>query len=154
MFIGRTYAEAEALVVWPLDVKNWLIGKDPDARKYWRQEEKGMIEDEMVGWHHWLNGHESEQTQGDSEGQGSLACWGRKVSGTAQQLNNKNIINVMCLNHPQNCPSVCGRIAFHENSPWSPKGWGLLVNHSIPSVLDIPATYLLFILVLSSRPST
>ena len=67
------------------DMKNWLIGNDPDAGKDWRQEEKGMTEDEMVGWH-WLNGHEFEQTPGDSEGQGSLAyCspWGRKESGTA-----------------------------------------------------------------------
>ena len=81
MFIGRTDAEAEALILWPPDVNSWLIRKDPDAGKDWRQEEKGMIEDEMVGWHHWLNGHEFEQTPGDSEGQGSLACcnsWGHK----------------------------------------------------------------------------
>ena len=58
IFIGRTDAEAETPVLWPPDVKNWLIGKDPDAGKDWRQEEKGMTEDEMVGWHHWLNGHE------------------------------------------------------------------------------------------------
>ena len=65
---------------WPLDVKNWLIGKDPDAGKDWRQEEKGMTEDEMVGWHHWFNGHEFGQTLGDSEVQGNLVCcspWGR-----------------------------------------------------------------------------
>ena len=58
IFIGRTDNESETLVLWPLDAKNWLIGKDPDARKDRRQEEKGMTEDEMVGWHHWLNGHE------------------------------------------------------------------------------------------------
>ena len=62
IFIGRTDAEAETPKLWPPNAKNWLIGKDPDAGKVWRQEEKGMTEDEMVGWHHWLNGHESEQT--------------------------------------------------------------------------------------------
>ena len=83
IFIGRTDAEAEAPILWPLDVKSWLIGKDSDAGKDWEQEEKGMTEDEMVGWHHQLNEHEFEQTPGDSEGQGSLACcspWGHKES--------------------------------------------------------------------------
>ena len=61
IFIGRIDAEAETLILWPPDVKYWLIGKDPDAGKDWRQEKKGMTEDEMVGWHHWLNGHEFEQ---------------------------------------------------------------------------------------------
>ena len=82
IFIGRTDAETQALILWPPDVKSWLTGKDPDAGKDWRQE-KGMTEDEMVGWHHWLNGHEFEQTPGDSEGQGSLACcspWGLQES--------------------------------------------------------------------------
>ena len=60
MFIGRTDVEAEILIFWPPDVKSWLIGKDPDAGKDWGQEEKGMAEDEMVGWHHWLSGHGSE----------------------------------------------------------------------------------------------
>ena len=63
-FIGRTDAEAEASVLWPTDVKNWLTGKDPDAGKDWRQEEKGMTEEEAVGRHHWLDGHEFEQTPG------------------------------------------------------------------------------------------
>ena len=63
IFIGRTDAEAEAPILWPPDAKSWLTGKDPDAGKDWRQEEKGMTEDKMVGWHHWLNGHEFEQTQ-------------------------------------------------------------------------------------------
>ena len=58
IFIGRTDGEVEASVLWPPDVKSWLIGKDPDAGKDWRQEEKGATEDEMVGWHHWFNGHE------------------------------------------------------------------------------------------------
>ena len=75
IFIGRTDAEAETPIIWPLDAKNWLTGKDPDAGKDWRQEEKGLIEDEMVGWHHWLSEHEFEQALGDCEGQGSLACY-------------------------------------------------------------------------------
>ena len=74
IFIVRTDAEAEIPKLWPPDGKNWLIGKDPDAGTDWRQEEKGTIEDKMVGWHHWLNGHEFEQTQGGGEGQGSLVC--------------------------------------------------------------------------------
>ena len=81
IFIGKTDAKAEAPVLWPLDVKSQLTRKDPDAGKDWGQEEKGMAEDEMVGWYHWLNGHEFEKTPGDSEGQESLACcnpWGRK----------------------------------------------------------------------------
>ena len=71
IFIGKTDAEAETPLCWPPDTKNCLIWKDPDAGKDWRQEEKGMTEDEMVGWHHRLDGHDLEQTPGDSEGQGS-----------------------------------------------------------------------------------
>ena len=74
IFIERTDAEAEAPILWPPDVKNQLIGKDTDAGKDWGQEEKGVTEDEMVGWHHRLTGHEFEQTPGDGEGQGSLVC--------------------------------------------------------------------------------
>ena len=85
--IGRIDAEAEAPIVRPPDVKNWLTGKDPDDGKDWRQEEKRETEDEMVGWHHWLNGHEFEQTLGHSKGQGSLA-WGHKESDTTEPLNN------------------------------------------------------------------
>ena len=73
IFIGRTDAEAETLIIWPPDVKNWLIMKDPDAGQDWRQEEKGMTKDEIAGWHHQFNGHEFEQALGDGEGQGSLA---------------------------------------------------------------------------------
>ena len=90
IFIGRTDAEAEAPILWPPDVKSRLIRKDADAGKDWRQEEKGATEDEMVGWHHWLNGHEFEQTLGDGEGQGSLVCcspWGRKESDMTEWLN-------------------------------------------------------------------
>ena len=75
---------------WPLDAKNWLIWKDPDAGKDWRQEEKGNTEDEMVGWHHWLDGHEFEQALGVGDGQGSLACcspWGHKELDMTERLN-------------------------------------------------------------------
>ena len=74
--------DAEAPMFWPLDTKNWLIGKYPDAGKDWKQEEKGTTEDEMIGWHHWLNGHEFEQVLGVGGGQGSLVCcspWGHRV---------------------------------------------------------------------------
>ena len=89
IFIGTTDTEAETPILWP-DAKNWLIGKDPDAEKDWRWEEKGPTEDEMVGWHHWLNGHEFEQALGDGDRLGSLACcspWGCKESDKSQQLN-------------------------------------------------------------------
>ena len=81
IFTGRTDAETEAPILWPPDGKSWLTGKDPDAGKNWGQEEKGVTEDEMVGWHRWLNGHEFEQTQGDCDVQrslhfmGSQKCW-------------------------------------------------------------------------------
>ena len=78
---GRTDAEAETPIILPQDEKTWFIGKDPDAGKDWRQEEKGTTEDEMSGWHHWLDGHEFEQAPGVGDGQGVLVCcspWGRK----------------------------------------------------------------------------
>ena len=74
IFIGRIDTEAEALILWPPDATRWPTGKDSDARKNWEQAEKGALEDEMVGWHHPLNGHEFEQTLGDSERQGGLDC--------------------------------------------------------------------------------
>ena len=88
----RTDAEAEAPILWPPDAKHWLTEKYPDAGKDWRQE-KGMTEDEMVGWCQRLDEHEFEQTLGDGEGQGSLACcspWGRKESYVTEWLNNSN----------------------------------------------------------------
>ena len=90
VFIGRTDVEAETPILWPSDAKSWLIGKDPDAGKDWRQEEKGTTEDEMVGWHHWLVGWEFEQALGVGEGQGSLACcspWSRKDLDMTELLN-------------------------------------------------------------------
>ena len=89
IFIERTDAEAETPILWPPDTKSHLIRKDSDAGKDWSQEEKGMTEDEMVGWHHRLDGHDLEQTPGDSEGQGSLACcspWGHKESDMTEGL--------------------------------------------------------------------
>ena len=74
IFIGRIDAEPEAPILWPPDVKSWLIWKDPDAGKGWRHEKKGTTEYEMVGWHHWLDGHEFEQTLGVGDGPGGLAC--------------------------------------------------------------------------------
>ena len=81
IFIGRTDGQAKTPLLWPPDVKNCLIRKDPDAGKDWGQEEKGMTEDETVGWHHWLDGHEFEKALGVGDGQGILACcspWGSK----------------------------------------------------------------------------
>ena len=90
IFIGRTDAEPETPILWPPNAKNWLMWKDPDAGKDWGQEEKGMTEDEMFGWHHWLNGHAFGWTPGVGDGQGGLACcgsWGRKELDTAEWLN-------------------------------------------------------------------
>ena len=91
VFIWRTDVEPETPILWPPDVENWLIGKDPEpeAGKDWRQEEKGTTEDEMVGWYHWLDGHESEQALGVGHGQGGLVCcslWGHKESDTTERL--------------------------------------------------------------------
>jgi len=89
-FFGGNDAEAETPVRWPPHGKGWLIGKDSDAGRDWGQEEKGMTGDEMAGWHHWLNGHESEWTPGVCDGQGALVCcgsWGRKESDTTERLN-------------------------------------------------------------------
>ena len=96
--IGRTDVEAETPILWPPGVKNWLTGKDPYAGKDWRREEKGTTEDEMVGWHHWLNGHEFEQALGVGDGQESLACcspWGCKDSDTTEQLNWTEILLIL-----------------------------------------------------------
>ena len=89
IFIGRTDAEAETPILWPHDVKNWLIWKDPDAGKDWRREEKGMTSEKMVGWHYWLDGHEFEQAPGAGDEQGSLGCcspWGHKESDITKWL--------------------------------------------------------------------
>ena len=90
VFIERTDAKAETPVLWPRHAKSWLIGKDSDAGRDWGQGEKGTTEDEMAGWHHWLNGRESQWTLGVSDGQGGLVCcdsWGPKESDTTERLN-------------------------------------------------------------------
>ena len=102
IFIGRTDAEAETPILWPPDEKNWLIWRDPDAGEDWGWEEKGTTEDEMVGWYHWLDGHEFEQTLGVGDWQGGLECcspWGRKESDTTEWLNWAD--SCASLNHPQ-----------------------------------------------------
>ena len=90
VFFGRNDAKAETPVLWPLHAKSWVIGKDSEAGRDWEQEEKGTTEDEMAGWHHWLDGSEFEWTQGVGDGQGGLACcdsWGLKESDTKERLN-------------------------------------------------------------------
>ena len=85
VFIGRTDVEGETPILWPPHSKSWLTGKDPDAGRDWGREEKGTTEDEMVGWHHQLDGPEFEQAQGAGEGQGGLACcspWGHRIGHT------------------------------------------------------------------------
>ena len=99
VFIGRTDVEAETTLVWPPDAKSWLIWKDFDAGKDWGQEEKGMAEDEMVGWHHWLNGDEFEQTLGVGDGQGGLVCcgpWGHKELDMTEWLNWTDSLLFLC----------------------------------------------------------
>ena len=115
IFFGKTDAEAETPILWPTDVKNWLTGKDPDAGKDWRQK-KRTTEDEMVGWHHWLDGHEFEQTSGVSDGLRSLACCspqGHKESDTTERLSWPELISFYFLQSmflwksgPQSVPSL------------------------------------------------
>ena len=137
IFIGRTDAEAEAPILWPHDAKIRLIGKYPDAGKDWGQE-KRTTEDEIVGWHHWLDGREFEQTLGDSEGQGILKCcssWGLKESGMTEQLNNNNRPSRQKENNPEGESeiirslslvskgnTIASRSTGHIMFAWSPEG--------------------------------
>ena len=117
-------------VLWPPHVKSWLIGKDPDAGRAWGQEEKGMTEDEMAGWHHWLDGPEFEWTPGVGDGQGGLACcdsWGRKESDMTEQLNwtelngmsvYPNSMNVCYCSVTKLCPTLCD--PMHHSTPVFP----------------------------------
>ena len=106
-FFGRNDAKAETAVLWPPHVKSWLIGKDSDAGRDWGQEEKGMTEDEMAGWYHWLDGCESQWTPGVGDGQGGLACcnsWGRKESDMTEWLNwAETMWNFICITHKNIC---------------------------------------------------
>ena len=99
-YFGRNDAKAETPVLWPPHAKSWFIGKDSDAGRGWGQEEKGMTEDEMAGWHHRLAGRESEWTPGVGDGQGGLVCWdswGRKQSDTTERLNWTELVTMsMC----------------------------------------------------------
>ena len=106
VFFGRTYAKAETLVLWPPHAKSWLTGKNSDAGRDWGQEEKGMTEDEMAGWHYRLDGREFEWTPGVGDGQGGLACcdsWGRKESDTTERLDwtELNSLNVSLEYHTE-----------------------------------------------------
>ena len=106
VFFGRTDAKAETPILWPPHVKSWLMGKDPDAGRDWGQEEEGTTEDEMAGWHHWLDEHEFEWTPGVGDGQGSLACcdsWGHKESDTTERLNWTELILI----RGSPCSSFC-----------------------------------------------
>ena len=99
VFFGRNDAKAETPVLWPPHGKRWLIGKDFDAGRGWGQEEKGTTEDEMAGWHHWLDRRESQWTPGVGDGQGGLACcnsWGRKESDMTEQLIWSDLMEYMC----------------------------------------------------------
>ena len=92
-FIGRTDVEAETPILWPPDANSWLIGKDPDAKRDWGQEEKELTEDEMVGWHHQLNGHGFGWTPGVGDGQGGLACCGHGVAKSQTRLSDWTELN-------------------------------------------------------------
>ena len=134
VFIGKTDVEDETPMPWPPDATSWLIWKDPDAGNDWRQEEKETTEDEMVGWHHGLNGHESEGTPGVGDGQGGLACccpWGHKESDMTEWLNwtegrRISIWKKIAANPPDLCP-FSWRSSFPERTTWDllpPKlGW-------------------------------
>ena len=109
-FFGRNDAASETPVLWPPHVKSWLIGKDSDAGRDWGQEEKGMTEDAMAGWHHWLDGCESGWTLGNGDGQGGLACcnsWGSKESDMTEWLNWLTDWPIFPNPHPQFWQPLC-----------------------------------------------
>ena len=121
IFIGRTDADTEAPILWAPDAKNWLFGIRPNAGQDWRWEEKGTTEDEMVGWHHQLDGHEFEQAPGVDDGQESLACctlWGRKVSDTTEWLNWKKTRYSKLLPSPSLLSLLHDRTINHEMRCW------------------------------------
>ena len=118
IFIGRTDVEAETPVLWPSCVKSWLIGKDPDAGKDWGQEEKGMTEDEMAGWHHWLDGYEFEQGLGVTDGQGGLVCCSHKELDMTERLTWTE----------RNCWLI-----WKDRLGWIPN-WGRILMHQLPPI--------------------
>ena len=109
IFIGRADAKAEAPILWPPDVKSQLIWKDLDVSKEWGQEEKRVIEYEMVGWHHWLCGHKFEQTLGDGEGQASLACCSPCVAKSLTWLSNWTTQQFQRLMNGKIIPTILGK---------------------------------------------
>ena len=125
IFIGRTDAEAETPVLWPPHEKSWLIGKDSDVGRDWGQEEKGMTEDEMAGWHHWLDGRECEWTPGVGDGQGGLAgcvSWGHKESATTERLIWSDLICLRALKihvHAKNYIWMFIAVLFITAKTWS-----------------------------------
>ena len=130
ILIGRTDAAAETPILWPPDAKSWLIWKDLDAGKGWRQEEKGTAEDEMVGWHHWLYEHEFEQAPGVGNEQGSLTCcspWGCKESNMTEWLSwTLNLHNDMChlyLKTRRTKGQDTGKISFFWNTHANLGNW-------------------------------
>ena len=134
-FFGGNDAEAETPVLWPPHAKSWLIEKDSDAGKDWGQEEKGMTEDEMAGWHHWLNGRESEWTLGVGDGQGGLACcdsWCRKESDTTEQLIWSDVFKGIYFSHLLLLSML--RLATH----FLPSYWNLQLLPSFSRVFLIP----------------
>ena len=131
--------------LWLPDAKSWLIGKDPDVGKDWRREEKWRIEDEMVGWHHQLNGHEFEQALGDCERQGSLVCcgsWGLKELDTTERLNNKcqqsqeSAEGVVCREKPPGSPEAPQKTAGGSAGWFNPAGSGYFLITA--GALDVP----------------
>ena len=146
IFTGRTDTEAETPMHWPPGGKTWLIGKDPDAGKDWKQEEKGTREDEMVGWHHRLNKREFEQALGVGDGQGSLACcspWGHKESDMTEQLNwtkLKDKVNVLKSMSflPQKKTQTCNLSSFYfkNNSSKHVSLFPTRTNHQLPFLMS------------------
>ena len=141
LFIGRTDAEVETPILWPPDAKGWLFGKDPDAGKDWRWKEKGTTEDEMVGWHHWLNGHEFEQAIGVGDGWGGLACcrpWLQKELDMTEWLNNNSNHYVMHKSfsiHKWNTIGTLSSVTQSCLTLWDPMNRsmsGLPVHHQTP----------------------
>ena len=127
VFFRRTDAKAETPILCPPDVKSWLIGKDPVAGKDWGQEEKGMTEDEMVGWHHWLDARGFGWTPGVGDGQGGLVCcdsWGHKESDTTERLNRTELLHCrQTLYHLSHLGSPIQKLRLNEIrvGPWSDK---------------------------------
>ena len=139
IFIGRTDAEDEAPILWQPDVNNQLIGKDPDAGKDWKQEEKGMTEDKMAGWHHQLNGHEFEQASGDGEGQGNQCAAVPGVTKSSTWLSNWSTTK-KTLESPWDCKEIKS-VNPKGNQPWivigraDAKGEAPMLWHVMKSLL-------------------